>query len=671
MTTPPTEPPDDQPQVKLGQNAVITGIAVAFVRISGLLREIVFAGMFGAGVAADAYNAAMRAAQFLRELLAEGSLANAYVPIFAETAEEKGIKEAWKLANAFLGLLLLVLGAVTLLILLFADTFIIIFAAGFESDPGVLSVVGSEPIPKFEVATSLARWLAPLMATVSLASLFMGMLNVRGKFFLPSVAPAAFNVAVIIGCVFGPAFENATGEPAITLVAIASVIGGAGQFLVQMPALAREGFYARPHLKGHPALKRMVQFLIPAFIAVMTVQFGILVETQIASRMGTGPVSYLLYAMRIVLLPNSVVASAVATAALAGLSLLVAQSRLKEVRHTLGEAITLNNFVMFPATVAMFVLAEPLVRLFYERGAFLPSTTENVLCALAVYAMGAWGFSFHRIAIPCFYALKDPWFPMKVGIAVMVAKVPVALFFVYQWELEFPGLGPMLVGLDWGWIGLPVSQTVLVTLEAIVLWIGLKRLTERMRPGLVRDHLKITAATLGMYGALVVTKDYADGLMLLVVVTAVSAIYLLISHLLGLPYSSTIVARLGKLVGVKPPGGSGLPPFVDDDTRNALENLSTSALKTLDLDDGVLTIGTNRGQVRVFSNENRLACVWSEQEGEQDTTEATALVIKATLRLGQGPPGLGGITIGDEDFRATPNGIEAGKADGPTVTIGK
>ena len=91
MTTPPTEPPDDQPQVNLGQNAVITGIAVAFVRISGLLREIVFAGMFGAGVAADAYNAAMRAAQFLRELLAEGSLANAYVPIFAKTAEEKGI----------------------------------------------------------------------------------------------------------------------------------------------------------------------------------------------------------------------------------------------------------------------------------------------------------------------------------------------------------------------------------------------------------------------------------------------------------------------------------------------------------------------------------------------------------------------------------------------------
>jgi peptidoglycan biosynthesis protein MviN/MurJ (putative lipid II flippase) len=413
----------------------------------------------------------------------------------------------------------------------------------------------------------------------------------------------------------------------------------------------------------------MVQFLIPAFIAVMTVQFGILVETQIASRMGTGPVSYLLYAMRIVLLPNSVVASAVATAALASLSLLVAQSRLKEVRNTLGEAITLNNFVMFPATIAMFMLAEPLVRLFYERGAFLPSTTENVLCALAVYAMGAWGFSFHRIAIPCFYALKDPWFPMKVGIAVMAAKVPVALFFVFQWELDFPGLGPMTVGLDWGWIGLPVSQTVLVTLEAIVLWMGLRRLTERMRPGLVRDHIKITAASGVMYGALLLTQSYADGLMLLVVVGAVSAVYLLASHLLGLPYSSIIVTRLSKVLGAKPPGGSGLPPFVDDSTRHTLEQLARSRVEKLTLESGEIQVQTSSGVARIFSNENRLVAEWTAEDPSAEQPEATVLPIKATLRLGQGPPGLGGVTIGDSAFRATPNGIEAGKADGPSVTL--
>ncbi|MBT3219390.1 MAG: murein biosynthesis integral membrane protein MurJ, partial [Proteobacteria bacterium] len=181
------------------RHALAAGAASGLTRLSGLIREVVFAAFFGAGVETDAFVAAQRVPNLFRDLFAEGSMSNAFVPNFAKTAEKDGIEAAWALANALLGLTLLVLGVLLMMMIIFAKAWVFIVAAGFYSVPA-----------KVELTANLVRILAPFLAAVSMASVFGGMLNVRGKFFLPMVAPAAFNVAIILGCLLAGPIETIT-----------------------------------------------------------------------------------------------------------------------------------------------------------------------------------------------------------------------------------------------------------------------------------------------------------------------------------------------------------------------------------------------------------------------------------------------------------------------------
>jgi putative peptidoglycan lipid II flippase len=507
------------PVARVGGNVALAAVASAFVRLSGLAQQVVFAGVFGAGLATDAYNAAFRAANFFRELLAEGSLANIYVPVFAETTERDGLNAAWKLANAFLGILLVVLGALSLLTFVFAEGWVWLIAAGYAAEPG-----------KFELAVLLTRVLSPFLVTLSLASLFMAMLNVRGRFFLPAIAPAAFNVVVIAGILLARPFEAWTGQPAILLVAVASLLGGSVQFLVQVPALRRDGFHIRPTLRGHPALRRLLRFLVPAFIGIMTVQFNLAVETQFASRFGDGPVSYLLYAFRLVSLPTSIVASSVATVALAEMANLIARDRRQDAREALREAISLNAFATIPAAVALYLLAEPLVRLMFERGAFLPPDTSATAAVARMYAIALWGICFQRVALPCYYALGRPYFPMVIALITMLAKIPLAWFLVYR--------------LDLSYVGLPISHAILVTIECVALWWGFGRFLGGLGARLYVDHLRVLAATALMGLVLRALSPYARGAGLLWVGGVGMVVYLAASHGLGLDGPRRIMERL-------------------------------------------------------------------------------------------------------------------------------
>ena len=177
-SSPPPPPPPPRPA--LGRSALAAGLANFIGRISGLAREMIFARIFGAGGVADAFNVAYRVPGLLRELVAEGSLSNVFVPVFAEQSEGSegsgGLQHAWALANAMLGLILLVLGGATLVFVIGADYFVLLLASGFREVPG-----------KAELASDLTQWMSPFLVGLSVASLFGGMLNVRGKFFLPAL----------------------------------------------------------------------------------------------------------------------------------------------------------------------------------------------------------------------------------------------------------------------------------------------------------------------------------------------------------------------------------------------------------------------------------------------------------------------------------------------------
>ena len=526
----------------MGKAAALAGAANLLGRVSGLIREMVFAAFFGAGTVADAYNAAYRIPNLLRELLAEGTLSNVYVPIFAETSEKQSLKQAWALANALLGILLLILGMVTLLFWVAAEPFVYLVAAGFADVEG-----------KVALTAQLTRLLSPFLVGLSVASLFGGMLNVRGRFFLPALAPSLLNLFVIIGCVAGTWWEETTGLPAIGAVAVGATLSGFGTAAVQYPALRKQGYRFRPQWVRHPALKRIAKFVGAALIGIVVVQFNLLVEMQLASRFGDGPVSYLIYGFRLVQLPQGVVASSVAVAALASLSILLAREDRRGARKVLANAMELNALLVIPSAVGLYLLADPLIQIFFERGAFTHADTLATAGVLRMYAIAVVGICFYRVLLPVFFALGDPYLPMRLSLVVMAAKLPVAI-----------GLSNWM-GLN----GLPLSHAVTVTFEVVIMMWVLGRRFDGWEPGFWGQQMRIVLAAALMGGVVWSLRGWADGLGVLLVCAIGGVSYAFFALALGIREAKELLIKIfGKLhllpvlgkLGMLPPPPAGGPP---------------------------------------------------------------------------------------------------------------
>lgn len=473
------------------RNTLTVGGASLLARITGIAREMVFAAAFGAGIQADAFNAAFRIGNLFRELFVEGALSNAFIPLFAKTEQAEGSESAWRLANAFLGVLIAALGGVTLALFLLAEPLVFVVASGFGEDP-----------EKVQLTARLTRILSPFVACLSVASVFMGMLNVRGRFFLPAVCPMLFNVFVIAACV----------TQRIEVVAFAALAGGAAQALVQLPSLRKEGFRLALSFGRHPALRKLLAFLGPAVVAISVVQIHILIETQLASREGEGAVSWLLYSFRVAHLPFSIVSGAVGVAALAGLSVLAAQEAWDEFREGLAEAMNLNSFLLMPSAVGIWLLSEPLVAIMFERGAFTPHDTAQTAMMLRGYAVALLGIGAQRVLVPVFYTLDDPWTPMWAGAATVVVKWPLAV-----WLLEKVDL-----------MGLPLSHALLVSAEVLVLLILLARRVPGLLKPLAGFHVRALVPTAVMGAAVWAVRDTLELLSIPVGVLVFGAVAMLV-----------------------------------------------------------------------------------------------------------------------------------------------
>ncbi len=630
----PAPPPGDGHRTDIQRNTLLVGAANLVSRVTGLFREIAFAAAFGAGVSADAFNAAFRVGNMFRELFAEGALANAFVPLFADVAEREGEVSGWALANALLGVLLAGVGAATLLTFVLAEPLVLLFATGFSEDPA-----------KLDLASSLTRVLSPFVATISVASVFMGMLNVRGRFFMPAVVPVLFNGAVIVACVGSAFFGEATGLQPIYGVAIAALVGGTAQAAVQFPALRRQGFRIRLSFGGHPQLKRLLAFLAPALVAISVVQVNLLIETNLASRMGHGPVSWLLYSFRVAHLPFSIISGGVAVAALAGLSVLASQDRHEEFRREMVSAINLNSFLILPSSVGLFFLAEPIVALLFERGAFTPADTAATASMLRMYAIALFGIGQHRVLVPVFYTLMDPKTPMWIALGIVAFKLPVA------WAL----IHPLGMGVD----GIPASHAVLATVEVVLLLVFLQRQVGGLWGGLVLAHAKIVVAC----GALAVVLSVlpgTSGLMLVPVSVLGAVVFLVTAHLLGLRESREVV---GQLLKRRP---RGLPPTVDPETRALLEALDGAPQGPVVLEDGTARVHTASQTVTIRAQNGVLSATAVEASTDSDLTQQT---VQAVMRVGGGPPKLAGLVLGSVAIRAEGNQVVEGMATGPVLPV--
>lgn len=403
-------------------------VATMISRILGVAREMVMAKYFGAGFFTDAFNIAYRIPNLLRDLFAEGALSSAFVPTFIRELNEGGAQRAWALANRLISALLVVLGAVTLVFVVFARGFVYLLAAGYADTPG-----------KIELTIQMTRVMSPFLLCVALAAVVMGMLNAFGSFFIPAVAPAAFNVCCILAGIFlSPLMPRFGMEPVVSM-AIGALVGGASQFLVQVPSASRLGWRFRFMLDfSDPGLRRIVRLMLPAIIGLSATQINITVDSQLASHYGNGPVSWLNYAFRLMQLPIGLFGVAIATATTALVSHHAADNNTDKLRDTVHSSLRLAACLTFPATVGLVVFRGEIVRLLYERGSFLPGDTVQTGRAVMLYSLALFGYSAVKILVPTFYALGDTRTPVRASVTSIVIKI--AVNFLLIMPMKFLGL---------------------------------------------------------------------------------------------------------------------------------------------------------------------------------------------------------------------------------------
>lgn len=389
--------------------AGIVGSATLLSRILGLVRDLVTAYFFGAGMAADAFFVAFRIPNLLRRLLAEGALTVSFIPIFTEYLNKRSREEAFQLARACLTLFSIILALVSIAGVLLAPYIVMAFAPGFTEMPD-----------KYELTVLLTRIMFPYIFLISLVALAMGVLNSLGKFAAPALAPVMLNLG-IIGSVL--LLSNHTNPPILSM-AIGVIIGGILQVLLQIPSMAKQkGLLGFSTNFSHPAIKRIGLLMAPAAIGAAVYQISVFINTLLASFLPQGSVSYLYYADRIVQLPLGVFAIAVSTAILPTLSKQASLHDMDAFRETLSFSIRLVFFISIPAMVGMIVLAEPIIQLLFQRGRFDETVTKATAAALIAYGSGLWALSAVQVAVRGFYSTQDTATPAKIAAISLLGNV--------------------------------------------------------------------------------------------------------------------------------------------------------------------------------------------------------------------------------------------------------
>lgn len=398
---------------RITKAAGIVGFFTLLSRITGFLRDMIVAYLFGAQGSADAFFVAFRIPNLLRRLTAEGALTAGFIPVFTGYLNNHGQDEAQKVARIIFTFASLVLGILVILGILFSEPLIRVFAPGFAADREKLSLT-----------VWLTQLMFPYIFFVSLVALAMGILNTLRHFMAPALSPVLFNLCIVICALFLAPFLR---EP-VSSLAYGVLIGGVAQLLLQFPYLRRHGISLSIDFSfNHPGLKRLLFLMVPAVFGAAVYQINVLVSTMLASMLPEGSVSYLYYADRLLEFPVGIFAIALGTAALPSFASLVAKKEIAELRYALSYALRLVNFIALPCAIGLMVISVPIFALFFQRGAFDADTTAKTAQALIYYSLGLWGISGAKLVTPMFYAMEDMKTPVWIAFWSFVLNILLSL----------------------------------------------------------------------------------------------------------------------------------------------------------------------------------------------------------------------------------------------------
>ena len=457
----------------IARAAGLIGLGNIASRVLGLVREMVIAAEFGTGALTAAFTIASQVPIAVYDLLIGGMLSSALVPVFSEYTTLKDYNRSlWQLVSLVLVILTFILSLVTLLIILLAPYVTILFASGY--DETVRANV-----------SALIRIIAPSIILLGVSGVLMGLLYALKRFTFPAFATAIFNLGIIIGALFiSRAFE---GDARIVGLTLGLVLGSALQFLLLLPDL--RDFVPSFRLSAravwhHPGLRRIIKLYVPIALSVVVANIGIVIDRNLASNTDAiQTIPWMRNATTLIQFPLGLVAAAISLAVLPSLSRLSARQDWDGYRRTLQMGLRMVLLLIVPATIGLFILAQPIVRLVFERGEFVPYDTYWTAIALRVYLLGLIFAAVDQVLIIAFYSRQDTWTPALVGIVAIGVYLAVAVPLVGQLQI----------------LGLVFANSMQHFSHAIIMLILLQRHLSGLTGGdMISTVPRILLAALGM-----------------------------------------------------------------------------------------------------------------------------------------------------------------------------
>jgi putative peptidoglycan lipid II flippase len=386
-------------------------------RVLGLLRDVVLAAVFSKS-ATDAFFVAFTIPNALRQLLGEGAISSAVVPVLSERITTGGDEAGRHFYARARGVSLFALTAVTVLGMVFARPLTELFAHGYHDVPG-----------KFERTVALTRVVFPYIFFMGTAALGMAALNAKKRFKVAAFAPGLLNVAFLLACVGLPAWLATHGYDDAQAMALGALLGGALQVIAQWPSLRAIGYAQRPVLDlRDPQVRTMLARIVPMFAGTGVYYVDLILSRRFLADLGDGAQSYFSWASRLCDFPQGIFIMALSTAALPSLSELAAKKDIAALRETFVYSLRLGLFVAIPASALLVVLGEPLTVMMFQRGKFSLFDAHETARALWVQGAAVFTVSVVRQTVPVFYALGDTRTPVWVSAVDLVAFIVLAVF---------------------------------------------------------------------------------------------------------------------------------------------------------------------------------------------------------------------------------------------------
>jgi putative peptidoglycan lipid II flippase len=430
----------------------VVGLATLASRITGLVREMVYAQSFGASALMDAFLVAFKIPNFLRRLFAEGAFSQSFVPVISEHKVQRSHEEVRELVSGVAGTLGAVVFVLSIVGVIAAPLIILLFAPGFTAHDG-----------KYEMAVQMLRWTFPYLFFISLTSLFSGVLNSYGRFAIPALTQVVMNAVMIAATVYA---AMGSANPGMTM-SIGVFVAGAVQLCFQLPAVAALGLLGWP--RWRPALagvRRIGALMLPGIIGSSMAQVSLLLDTLIASFLATGSIAWLYYADRLMEFPLGVFSIALATVILPGLSAHHAAKSGEAFSATLDWALRLTVLLAAPAAVGMLFFAGPLTATVFGYGKFGVQDVRMASYALMAYSWGLLGFSLVKVLAPGYYARQDTKKPVRIALTALACTMTLNVAVVFPAaRMGFPAPHVLLA----------TSTCIGAAINTVLLWRGLRQ----------------------------------------------------------------------------------------------------------------------------------------------------------------------------------------------------